>query len=77
MANLNADAALDVEFTFVGGKCGGNAVVTTLTHVDLHACNTFEHTDTVKLVSVSQRITIGSSIMIPEGAVVSVRIEKE
>ena len=74
MANLNADAPLEVKLTFVGGDCGGDAEITTLTHEDLHACNTFENPHTVEPVRETRPLRCGDCITLPAGSVVSVRI---
>jgi alpha-L-arabinofuranosidase len=73
LANLHMTEDQTVRLTCVGGALAAQAEMTVLSHEDPHACNTFENpTAVVPSVSV---ITLGDTITVPAGGVVSVIVD--
>lgn len=74
LANLHMKAAQKVKLNFIGGEYNGAATVTTLTHADPHACNTFENPKAV--VPVSREASSLNEIELPPASVVSIIMDK-
>jgi len=70
LANLHMTEAQTVRLTTVGGALASQAEMTVLVHDDPHACNTFE--DPTAIMPTTSAVTLGDTITVPAGGVVSV-----
>ena len=71
VANLNADADVQLQLQSVGKQLSQRAVMTVLTHEDVHACNTFEAPDNV--APTEQLIDTTQPITVPKAGIVSIK----
>lgn len=76
LANLSLTDGQSVTLKALGGSVAGKAVITTMHHADVHACNTFEDPFAVVPHTVETVLTEDAVIEIPAAGIVSVVIEK-
>jgi len=73
LANLHMTEAQEVKLTCVGFALGTQAEMTVLAHEEVHTCNTFE--DPTAVTPTSSTVTLGDTITVPAGGVVSVIVD--
>jgi alpha-N-arabinofuranosidase len=77
LANLDYDTARTVELSGVGGDVEGQGSVTTLTHENPRACNTFEAPNQVQPVTMDRLFAARDTLIVPPASVVSVKIRRK
>jgi len=77
LANLHLKEAQRVKLTALGGSASGRAVVTTLHHADVHACNTFEAPQTVVPTQCEMTLAENAVIEVPAAGIVSIVIDQK